>query len=114
MHDGFPTTWAIEEHTKAKHEILKRYFDAWLPIMTSWTTAVFIDGFAGPGVYTGGEPGSPMIVLDAATNHTPPVRGEIHFFFIEKNPRRYQLLEASLRKMDAISPAQFPCKHDAR
>ena len=24
--------WEIEPHTKAKHEILKRYLDAWFPL----------------------------------------------------------------------------------
>ena len=29
------TVWQIEEHTKAKHEILRRYLSAWFPILAS-------------------------------------------------------------------------------
>jgi len=107
MSGTFPTTWTIEAHTKAKHEILKRYFDAWLPIMTSWTVAVFIDGFAGPGSYAGGEPGSPIIVLDAATNHKPPIRGEVYFLFIEKDPRRFEILAKNLADRQQPVPSNF-------
>ena len=54
------TTWPIEPHTKAKHEILRRYWQAWLPIITKLGSRVlYIDGFAGPGRYEGGEDGSP-------------------------------------------------------
>jgi len=29
-------------------------------------TIVYVDGFSGPGEYTGGEPGSPIIALETA------------------------------------------------
>ncbi|MFZ7121222.1 MAG: three-Cys-motif partner protein TcmP, partial [Eubacteriaceae bacterium] len=46
------TIWAIEPHTEAKHAILRKYLDAWLPIITRWNGKVlYIDGFAGPGEY---------------------------------------------------------------
>ena len=47
-----PTTtlWAAEEHTVAKHRILRRYLEAWIPIMASRSgRLILIDGFAGPG-----------------------------------------------------------------
>ena len=44
------TVWSIEEHTKAKHRILRGYLDAWLPIMSAHNGRLaYIDGFAGPG-----------------------------------------------------------------
>ena len=53
------TTWSLEPHTKGKHLVLQHYMGAWLPILTSWNGRVlFIDAFAGPGEYTGGEAGS--------------------------------------------------------
>jgi hypothetical protein len=36
---------------------------------------LYIDGFAGLGQYSGGEPGSPVIVLDEAINHSAPIPG---------------------------------------
>jgi hypothetical protein len=29
------THWELQPHTKAKHEILERYLEAWLPILSS-------------------------------------------------------------------------------
>lgn len=54
------TQWRLEPHTAAKHEILRRYMNAWFPILGSYHgRVVFLDGFAGPGIYADGEPGSP-------------------------------------------------------
>ncbi|HKW32565.1 MAG TPA: hypothetical protein VJN92_06145 [Candidatus Acidoferrum sp.] len=44
------TIWRIDPHTQSKHTILRRYWEAWLPIMTKYNQRVlYIDGFAGPG-----------------------------------------------------------------
>jgi len=60
------TIWDIEPHTQKKHEILKKYIDAWTPIMSKYNRRlVYIDAFAGPGIYKNGEPGSPIIVLES-------------------------------------------------
>ncbi len=98
------TRWDLPPHTKIKHEILKRYLDAWLPILGSWAgRIVFIDGFAGPGRYSGGEPGSPVIALQALLDHpyfkeSRPGRNVV-FAFIEQDPER----AAALREeIDAI------------
>ena len=99
------TRWDLAPHTKTKHEILKRYLDAWLPILGSWAgRIVFIDGFAGPGRYSGGEPGSPVIALQTLLDHShfkePKTGREVVFLFIEQDGER----EASLRQeVDAIS-----------
>ena len=64
------TIWPIEPHTSAKHQILRKYLDAWLPILGTYNKRIiYIDGFAGPGEYVGGEPGSPIIALEAARSH---------------------------------------------
>jgi hypothetical protein len=58
------TCWRIDSHTLAKHRILRGYLQAWLPIVgTSFPRIRLIDGFAGPGHYADGEPGSPIIML---------------------------------------------------
>lgn len=33
MKDNLPVVWRAEPHTPAKHAILKRYLDAWIPIL---------------------------------------------------------------------------------
>lgn len=64
------TLWDMQEQTVAKHLVLKSYLNGWFPILGSWNgRLLFIDGFAGPGEYTGGEPGSPLIALDCVRRH---------------------------------------------
>lgn len=57
-------------HTAAKHSLLRTYLGAWFPIMARYNKRVmFYDAFAGPGEYTGGELGSPMIALQTLLDH---------------------------------------------
>ena len=98
------TIWAIEPHTSAKHQILRKYLDAWLPILGTYNKRiVYVDGFAGPGRYTGGEPGSPIVALEAALTHQAKLPGEIVFLFIEKSPDRADHLEREIAKLPLTS-----------
>jgi three-Cys-motif partner protein len=91
------TLWQIEPHTSAKHQILRKYLDAWLPILGKYNKRiVYIDGFAGPGQYTGGEPGSPIIALEAASTHRAKLGGELVFWFIEERPDRVAHLKSRI------------------
>lgn len=92
------TLWELDPHTKAKHEILRRYLKAWFPILNSWNNKiVYIDGFAGPGRYKGGEIGSPLIALDAAVNHRRAMSGELVFWFIDERKDRIAHLQQELK-----------------
>ena len=67
MSKQLDTTWPLSKHTEAKHKILRAYFGAWVSILSrEYPRIVFVDGFCGPGHYTGREPGSPMIVIEEA------------------------------------------------
>jgi three-Cys-motif partner protein len=90
------TVWKLEPHTRAKHEILKRYLQAWMIILSQgkFPEILYIDGFAGPGEYSGGEIGSPIIALDTAFEYRSPLTARIHFLFVEKDTDR----AAHLRK----------------
>src|SRR6266508_3728294 len=76
------TLWPITRPTQAKHMILRTYLDAWLPILGAGRHAhehvVLIDGFAGPGRYSGGEPGSPLIMLEAYLDHSATLDATPH------------------------------------
>ena len=99
--------WPLEPHTEGKHRVLRHYLDAWLPIMMSTNQKVlFVDAFAGPGKYTGGGDGSPLIALDAYLEHQniPGRSGQIDFIFIEKRADRAQHLEYVL----SSRPAELP------
>lgn len=94
------TLWEATRHTMAKHRILEKYLAAWFPILgSSHKRIVYIDGFAGPGVYKGGELGSPVRALEAAVRHPQRSRfNEIIFWFIENNSARCDMLEKVLKE----------------
>ena len=92
------TTWDLEPHSRAKHEILKRYMQAWVPILgqTDFSEIVYIDGFAGPGRYSRGEDGSPIIALKAALDHQERIKPKMTFLFVERRDDRADMLRAVL------------------
>lgn len=94
------TVWARDGHTGAKHELLRRYLQAWVPILLARNRRVtYAEGFAGPGVYDKGEPGSPVIALQTFCQYpdvlSMPGR-EAHLVFVEEMPKRVARLEAEL------------------
>lgn len=96
---GRDTIWDLREHTRAKHLLLRNYLNAWFPILTirgQVSQVVFMDGFAGPGVYQGGEPGSPIIALKTLVDHHTfhqLATTEFRFIFIEKSKARFDSLQ---------------------
>lgn len=98
------TIWPIEPHTSAKHQILRKYLDAWLPILGKYNKRiVYIDGFSGPGEYAAGEPGSPIIALEAARTHRAKLGGEIVFLFIEERSDRVANLKKCIATLELPS-----------
>lgn len=90
--------WRIQDHTAAKHRLLRSFIDAWLPIIgiqevrmnRTNPTVRIIDGFAGPGRYSGGEPGSPLILLEALIQHKALERlskAKFEYLFLLQFPR---------------------------
>jgi len=99
------TVWKLDRHSAAKHYLLQRYLQAWLPIMGSWKhRLVLIDGFAGPGVYEDGQPGSPIIMLKAYLDHTARerIKSEVVYAFIEQDKRRVASLKAEIAKLGEL------------
>src|ERR1700677_379893 len=103
-----PILWNLEPHTAAKHRVLRAYLDGWIAVMgqqalrvpsTEVPRLLLVDGFAGPGRYATGEPGSPLIMLEALRNHSAFARlGGVRFIllFIEHDERRVQHLEGEI------------------
>jgi three-Cys-motif partner protein len=108
---GEPVIWVREDHTKAKHELLLAFFNKWVSIHSEHFTqrrgglVRIYDGFAGPGVYSGGEPGSPRILMEAlCTNpnlHERWHRVRYEFTFVEQHPARANKLERGLAELEA-------------
>jgi three-Cys-motif partner protein len=96
------TLWTRDPHTEGKHLVLRAYLDAWLPIMGRWNGRIlFIDGFAGPGQYVGGEDGSPLIALRSLIEHNAKktIKAQVVFFFIEERADRADHLEGLVNEV---------------
>jgi three-Cys-motif partner protein len=105
------TVWDLDPHTAAKHELLRRYLSAWFPILGTYHgRIVYIDGFAGPGRYSKGEPGSPLIALEVASKQRTATAGEIVFWFVEERADRLTHLRQELAKI--LIPAHFKVTAD--
>lgn len=105
-----PTIWPIVPHTSAKHTILRTYLDAWFPIMSWKPRVVFLDGFAGPGRYAGGEPGSPIIALESAKTHKAKLSKELAFLFIEERKDRADRLLQEIETLKCPSSCKTEVK----
>ena len=92
------TLWDMDDQTLGKHAVLREYLNGWFPILGRWNSRiVFIDGFAGPGQYRGGESGSPLIALDAIEQHASSVNlqgTEVVCIFIEERTDRANSLRS--------------------
>ena len=104
------TVWDLKPHGRAKHEILKRYLQAWIPILSlgGFPRVLYIDGFAGPGCYSRGESGSPVIALRAALDQQVKIRATVLFLFVEIKAVRAQVLQAVVN--DIQLPSNFRVK----
>lgn len=111
------TLWPMEPHTRAKHDILTYYLKAWFPIQAREPKRLlYIDGFAGPGEYSGGEEGSPILALQVVTQHQllPRITRsgmKLVFVFIEERSDRFDNLQ---RKLASISLPSNVRVHPAR
>ena len=93
--------WDLAPHTRAKHQLLRAYLDAWVPILgqSQHKRLLFVDGFAGPGVYSKGEPGSPIVALEAVAQSAVDASScEFVMLFVEENSERVESLESEIAK----------------
>jgi three-Cys-motif partner protein len=76
------------EQTRVKHEILERYLWAYLHVLKRWNNnLLFIDGFAGPGVYQANgstQPGSPIRALSLIASDSKLAK-RVTTVFIERD-----------------------------
>ncbi|WP_431997615.1 three-Cys-motif partner protein TcmP [Streptomyces fungicidicus] len=96
--------WERDPHTAAKHDLLKRYLEAWAPILLSrLDVIIYAEGFAGAGVYKQGEPGSTVIAYEvfAEALHRFPKR--MRMILMEEDARRVKELQ---RQMEIVRSRQ--------
>src|SRR6266699_3865112 len=103
--------WSRDPHTAAKHDLLRRYLQAWFPILLNrFDRVTYAEAFAGPGVYTGDEPGSPIIALDVIREHQELLdngRKQARFVFLDADPGHVSGLarQLDLRHPESSRPA---------
>lgn len=64
---------------------------------------MYVDGFSGPGRHAGGEPGSPLIALEAAKAHATRFKGDAVFLFSDERADRIEHLRAELEGLEIPS-----------
>ena len=73
-------------------------------------TLLLIDGFAGPGRYEDGEPGSPLIMLDALFSHADRdniLKAKFAFLFIENDKARVEHLREEVAGLETHPNVQI-------
>jgi three-Cys-motif partner protein len=102
------TTWPLPPHSAAKHLLLRKYLEVWYAklafagVKRGSGQLNYIDAFAGPGIYDGGEPGSPIVALRTLLDHRGfPQWRDVKFllYFVEEKPDRCLSLEEQVSKV---------------
>ena len=111
------TTWELPPHSGAKHLLLKRYLEAWYPKLANAAQfrgggqLNYIDAFAGPGIYSKGEPGSPIIALTTLLSHVSFQKWSgVRFlmYFVDDNEDRIESLTVEVEKVWSARPGGKP------
>lgn len=94
------TIWKCKPHTIAKHDLLCRYLQAWYPILARapWCKSItYAEGFAGAGVYEGGEPGSPVRAADVFLRRRELLDAKpLNMVLVEEDGKRIRRLKAEM------------------
>ena len=97
-----PVPWPCAEHTGAKHDIYRLYLEKWFPILLAsskaYRSVTYAEGFSGPGIYSGGEPGSPVIAIRALVDKVPATTGIARMLFIDDDQRCVDMLWQTLKQ----------------
>jgi three-Cys-motif partner protein len=100
--------WDADPHTLAKHRLLQAYLAAWLPTLLhgGYDRVTYAEGFAGPGIYRGGEPGSPVAALRAFLGQRRLLAGgrTVDMVLAEKDHRRMTELRRQMGRALTEAP----------
>ena len=103
-------------HHRAKHELLRRYMDVWLPKLGfTYDQVALVDGFASAGRYQEDQRGSPLIMLDAYVGRSDADRAHFkhppHFVFIESKKSFARHLKAEVEAYPTLHGAVVDVIH---
>ena len=109
------TLWPRPDHTVGKHDVLVAYMKAWVPILGQrFGKAMVVDGFAGPGEYETGEPGSPLLSWRVAGDHKTAGRlgsADLDFRFFDSDPARVAHLHDLMLNEQRFSGMHYEVEH---
>jgi three-Cys-motif partner protein len=99
--------WDADPHTLAKHRLLQAYLAAWLPTLFhgGYGRVTYAEGFAGPGIYRGTQPGSPVIALRTFLGQRSLLAGgrTVDMVLVEEDHRR--IIELRRQMGEALTQA---------
>jgi three-Cys-motif partner protein len=101
-------TWSQGPPAAARNRLLQRYLPFWLARQFGGTarSVVYADGFAGPGRYSGGEPGAPVIAYREARRAADAWPGkQVDVLLVEERGDRLELLRGELAECGDPDPA---------
>ena len=123
----------LEEHSKAKLDVLRRYLRAYLerlninPSRDKFTLDL-VDGFAGGGLFrSAGEivPGTPLIMIEESKraeeelnrNRSKPLRFDFKYYFVDDRARaKTAVLDGAVNRCTAAvqAPTEAVCSFSRR
>lgn len=93
---------SISDQSRTKHRIYQAYLVPWSQKLGSQHRRIWVvDGFAGPGVYVDGSPGSPLLAMQRSAEVAASGRFSLQCLFADRNAER----RARLRRLAASYPA---------
>jgi three-Cys-motif partner protein len=81
---------------KLKHEVLRQHLAVYVRTTGSRAPVVLLDGYAGPGQYAEGSPGSPRLMVDTAKALQDR---DVHCVFVERDRQHWQQLRELLAEL---------------
>lgn len=119
MSDPKKAVYEADPHTRAKHAILREYLKRWMIILArSSDRLLYVDGFAGAGVYEKDVPGSPQVPVDVVLSLQTDLQAEVEIVCIENRKDRVEHLrdvmksrraEAQMRRVKIREPIESEC-----
>ena len=97
----------FDDGTKIKLEIFRKYLETWLPTFTkdknrNWENIYIFDLFAGIGMDSEGDDGSPLIIIKELKRHYREIREKalnIHIIFNDSEKDNIDQLESTINSL---------------
>jgi three-Cys-motif partner protein len=95
------TTWPSDPHTMVKHMVYRHYLECWMAkICQKFPRSVIVDAFSGPGAYSDGPVGSPLLAMKTFLGHSAYANfNSLEIICLEERPDRVQRLRQEVAAM---------------